>query len=327
MGGFLPTTKKARDVEVRETLLRFIPLPGVCDLIVRFQHTFRSTNIDLPAHALAWLDAETIISSRDCGSYGRKEVIEALDVKSRKATWMMHSFAPIFDFALLDNDGQVVMRMSDSLVVCGAKYTHTKTVVICEKGKRFHAMAALKGGRIVAATLDGDLHVYLASGQRVAALEAKTPNTMVRALACQGNSIFAGRQSGRITVLDARGGSKGELAELAELFELVGHTKPITSLFVRNEWLFSGSEDCTVRFWDLRENATVRVFSGHTTPISKVVAFGTNQAASCARGGTLYVWDVETGGRTLIESTAPIIALASCGARLACGTRDAICIF
>jgi len=321
MGGFLPTTKKVRDAEVRKTLLRFIPLPDVCDLIVRFQHTFQSTNIDLPAHALAWLDAETIISTRDCGSYGRKEVIEVVDVKSRKATWMMHSFAPVFDFAVLDNDGcDFVMLMSDSLVVCGAGYTHTNTVVICEGGKRFHAMAALKGGRIVAATLDGDLHVYFASGQRVAALEAKTPNTTTRALACQENSIFAGQQSGRITVLDAKGA-------LVEIFELVGHTKPITSLFVRNDWLFSGSEDCTVRFWDLRQNVTVRVFSGHTTPISKVVAFGTNQAASCAQGGTLYVWDVETGGRTLIELTAPVIALASCGARLACGTRDSIRIF
>jgi len=134
----------------------------------------------------------------------------------------------------------------------------------------FVAIAVLHNARIVAAKRDGAVLVYLATGECV---EAHRHSDLV---ACQAEStIITGHSSGAIRARDREG-----------VTELFGHSGAVRSLCAhQGRWLFSGSDDCTVRLWDLHGGSAVRTFSGHTGAVLKVVAFSRNnssQAASCA---------------------------------------------
>ena len=69
-----------------------------------------------------------------------------------------------------------------------------------------------------------------------------------------------------------------EPATAKAVTELFGHGSTVRSLCAhQGRWLFSGSDDCTVRLWDLHGGSAVRTFSGHTGAVLKVVAFSKEQ--------------------------------------------------
>ena len=84
----------------------------------------------------------------------------------------------------------------------------------------------------------------------------------------------------------------------AMLRTLEGHNDPISSVDISADGrrAVSGSEDLTVRVWDLETGSCLRVFGGHTKRVSSVcITFDGKYAASGSQDKTIRVWDLESG--------------------------------
>src|SRR5262249_41046362 len=93
---------------------------------------------------------------------------------------------------------------------------------------------------------------------------------------------------------------------------LLGHTEGVNSVAISPDGMrvLSGSEDWTLRLWDLSTGQTLKVLQGHSAAI-RSVAFSPNgkQALSGSADGTVLLWDLATGdtlqtltGRSAITS-------------------------
>jgi tRNA A-37 threonylcarbamoyl transferase component Bud32 len=84
-----------------------------------------------------------------------------------------------------------------------------------------------------------------------------------------------------------------------EVFRLEGHDRDVTALAVTPDgrWAVTGSEDRTVRLWDLEKREARRTFQGHVTSVTAVAFFpktrpdDPGKIFSAADDGTLRIWD------------------------------------
>ena len=75
----------------------------------------------------------------------------------------------------------------------------------------------------------------------------------------------------------------------------------------------SGSDDCTLKLWDLATGQPRLTFTGHTGAVSAVAIFPDGRAAlSGSTDGTLRLWDLTTGQPRPVfaEHEGPVYALA-----------------
>jgi WD40 repeat protein len=91
--------------------------------------------------------------------------------------------------------------------------------------------------------------------------------------------------------------------------------------------LVTGSEDYTVRVWDLDTGACLRTLQGHTFYVSSVALHADRRrAVSGSLDDTVRVWDLDTGAclRTLEGHTEGVysVALHADGRRLVTGSHD-----
>lgn len=78
---------------------------------------------------------------------------------------------------------------------------------------------------------------------------------------------------------------------------LSGHTNVVRDLLIlsdRNS-LISGSQDCTIRIWNLALSECRLVLNGHISIVSKVVLFSAEVLMSASLDGTIRFWDLKTG--------------------------------
>lgn len=79
---------------------------------------------------------------------------------------------------------------------------------------------------------------------------------------------------------------------------LVGHSDSVRTVTVApdGQWLASGSDDQTVKIWDLASGRMVLNLTGHTATVSCLAISPNGQwIASSSRDGTVRVWDIDTG--------------------------------
>jgi len=107
---------------------------------------------------------------------------------------------------------------------------------------------------------------------------------------------------------------------------LSGHTSLVRDLNLLNDGntLLSGSDDKTIRMWDLGESKCLRVFNGHTHSANKILLFNANTLVSASDDHTIKFWNMENGqcvktltghgGWVIYISILPDGTLLSCGA-------------
>jgi len=106
-----------------------------------------------------------------------------------------------------------------------------------------------------------------------------------------------------------------QLAADIEVFPQLGHTRSVNSVKFSPDgrWVLSGSDDGTVKLWDVVTGKEVRTFAGHTDRISSV-AFSPDgrQVLSGSNDETVKLWDMVTGRevRTFTGHTDPVCSVA-----------------
>ena len=79
---------------------------------------------------------------------------------------------------------------------------------------------------------------------------------------------------------------------------LSGHTDEVNSVAFSSDGrsLVSGSDDMTVKLWDMQTGGAIRTFSGHTELVHTVsISVDYTTIASGSMDGTVRLWDTQTG--------------------------------
>ena len=111
-----------------------------------------------------------------------------------------------------------------------------------------------------------------------------------QALVCWKDLIVVGSRTGDIITLDAIAGTCTSL--------LCGHVGSVWSLAFSSDgaFLVSGSEDETIKHWDIQTGGIVKTFRGHTGPVCSVsISLDRTTIASGSWDKTIRLWDTWTG--------------------------------
>jgi len=77
-----------------------------------------------------------------------------------------------------------------------------------------------------------------------------------------------------------------------------GHTNRVNSLVFSSDGasLVSGSNDMTVKLWDVQTGGVIKTFSGHSGWVWSVsISAGSTMIASASNDNTVHLWDIQTG--------------------------------
>jgi len=109
---------------------------------------------------------------------------------------------------------------------------------------------------------------------------------------------------------------------------LEGHTGPVTAISVTSDGkrAVSGSDDKTLRVWDLETGYALLKLEGHTDRVTAIsVTSDGKRAVSGSDDKTLRVWDLETGDALLKRghpSWVKAVSVTSDGKRVVSGSSD-----
>ena len=176
--------------------------------------------------------------------------------------------------------------------------------ILCSS--RGHVMATVysvafspKGDRLASGGGGGNLQVWDLDRRLINSFMAHKGGGLLRALAFspKGDFIVSGGDDGLLQLFDSQGKHiLGKLFFTKGAAPFVGHAKPVTSVAFspRGECIISGSEDRTLRLWDLEGNCISEPFVGHTGSVTSV-AFspGGDRIVSGSEDRTLRLWDLE----------------------------------
>jgi len=110
------------------------------------------------------------------------------------------------------------------------------------------------------------------------------------ALACWKGVVAAGFNSGNIILLSS--------VSQVHMSALSRHTSLVKSLAFSSDgtYLVSGSNDKTIKFWDIQTGGVIRTFCGHTSRVCSVsISLDCTTIASGSDDGTIRLWDIWTG--------------------------------
>jgi len=100
---------------------------------------------------------------------------------------------------------------------------------------------------------------------------------------------------------------------LSNYVELTGHLGSVMSVAaVSDNHIVSGSNDSTVRVWDLREKTCKNVLNGHSGTVFSVAKISDGYIASGGADKTIHIWDLKSteNVKTLKGHTGSVMSLA-----------------
>ena len=109
-------------------------------------------------------------------------------------------------------------------------------------------------------------------------------------LTCWKDTIAVALEYGDITILDGITGS--------QIAILSGHTRVVRSLAFLPDGtsLVSGSDDSTIKLWDMQTGGIVKTFCGHTDGVHSVsISADCTLIASGSEDRTIHLWNIQTG--------------------------------
>ena len=118
---------------------------------------------------------------------------------------------------------------------------------------------------------------------------------------------------------------KVETGEL--LATLDSHTAPVTAIAFQGRYMATGSEDKTVKLWNIRSKRELFTLSGHTGGIRKLAFTPSgNFFASAAEDQTVKIWNAISGKEVItlteFDSSISTLRFGSRGERLITGTSS-----
>ena len=75
---------------------------------------------------------------------------------------------------------------------------------------------------------------------------------------------------------------------------LEGHTNAVWSVAIKDNIIISGSDDETIKIWDINSGKCIKTLEGHTDWV-KSVAIKDNLIISGSSDNTIKIWDIESG--------------------------------
>jgi WD40 repeat protein len=130
----------------------------------------------------------------------------------------------------------------------------------------------------------------LTAGWGICSRTVKLANNPIT-LACWKDTLAIGLWSGNIIILSAITGS--------QMAVLSGHTAIVRSLAFSSDGtsLVSGSNDCTLKLWDVQTGGVVKTFHGHTNKVFSVsISTDCTTIVSGSEDKRVCLWDIQTGG-------------------------------
>jgi WD40 repeat protein len=114
-------------------------------------------------------------------------------------------------------------------------------------------------------------------------------NSIPQGLAHWKDAIAVGLSTGDIVILDGITGS--------QVAVLSGHTRPVRSLSFSSDGalLVSGSNDTTLKLWDIQTGGVVKTFYGHTHLVYSISISSNCTMIVSGSWDTICLWDIGTG--------------------------------
>ena len=125
------------------------------------------------------------------------------------------------------------------------------------------------GRRLASASFDHKVKIWDPStGQETLTLHGHTDTCLAVAFSPDGQRLASASEDGTIRIWDA---SPITEPPARELLTLTGHTDEVRAVAYSPDgrWIASAGDDMIVRLWDAASGRSVRLFRGHTHPVSR----------------------------------------------------------